>query len=192
MRKLVCVLVVLAFVAPASANLLSGTWSEYSSGWGGSGTWTGLDATGGSVSISGGGSYVAWQLVDVPADGDYTLAGDVSGSAGWIEVIFRLNPPWTAGEIAAGKAIDTDDVQFINKHEGSISGSLPVGIDPGWNHTALSNVITASAGDKLLVGMKAGDGGNAGPVNFANMDLTPEPTSALLLGLPILFLRRRR
>jgi hypothetical protein len=56
---------------------------------------------------------------------------------------------------------------------------------PQGNHGSVHNIGV------IVVGMKLG-GFPMGWVQFDNIVLTPEPTTLLLLGIPAIFLRRRR
>ena len=201
MRKAIVVMAMLAFVAPASANLLGPTWSEYVAGWG-SGSFP--INTQGTVQIqTGGGSNVAYQVIDVIPGEEYVLSGwatQTSGSSSyWTEVLLF---DYTGQNLAGGDGIDAPapDPNIQLKSDGwgmnqdvlkGAGAPFDVNIWGYPNNPARSMTITA-AGSQIVVAVKVGASGGSNDTTFSDMVLLPEPASALLLGLPMLFLRRRR
>ena len=198
MRKVIVLMAMLAFVAPASANLLGPVWQEYQAGWGsGSFSYPAADAV---VIDTSGGSNVAYQVIDVIPGEEYVLSGVLcgSGSAYWTEVLLF---DYTGQDLAAGDGIDAPapdpNIQLKSDGWGMNPGAYPgptlfdVTVWGYPNNPAASMTIIPGA-SQIVVGMKAGASGGSNHAEFSCLTLVPEPASALLLGRPMLFLRRRR
>ena len=219
MRKLVLVSLLTLLMSASSASAVNllvngdwGTgdetgWTRWRAPWGSGENWN-VTAAGPTppegtlhLNAAAGTSSFGWyQVVPVPAsepvtiDGDWT--GDVSPTA-WAEVmLFSVAPGTSANDIVS--RIDSGaGADIAAKKDGW-------GLNPPdvWDWAP----ITAAPGDGgfekhsigwVVVALKLGTGTwnpnhNGLSASFDNLVLTPEPAAALLLGLPMLLLRRRR
>lgn len=205
MKKLALLLVV-AIAVPASANMVvNGDWStgdetgwtQWNAPWGPGVTWSvdlgdGNPAPAGKL-VTSNSSFGWYQAITVVPGNSYTITADWKGTnIGWIEVLFfnddgrsvydQLDAPLAGSLIAKRDA-----------------GGLGGGPNFGWqsilNSQQNPNTIVAT-GTTMYVGLKVGAvpgyGGPDATGLFDNIVVTPEPATMLLLGLPALFLRRRR
>ena len=206
MRKLLCVMAVLALAAPVlGAPVVNGDfetgdetgWTRWRAPWGNSEVWSvgpgGNPGMAGTNSNSGYSSHGWYQRVPVIPSEIYTLVGDWTGDVsapGWAEL----------GVIICTEGMtDGDIVSAIDGGQGVVAKKDGWGLNPpdvwGWESITNSliepNDIHMTCAEAVVF---TKIGSQAGPctVSFDNIELVPEPTAALLLGLPILFLRRRR
>ena len=198
------VLAVLATSPAASAvNLLTnGDWSAGETGWERaypSGpdvtldydvTWSGPTPPEGTLYTTQG--SVGWiQPVEVSVGEVCTLAADWAGDdIGWAEImLFSYDYQPTAQEAGARADVgNAADIAYKRDNFG-LGG-------PTWDWEKAStqpfpggNGGTIHSLGWVVVATKLGNGGS---LTVDNITLTPEPAAALLLGLPMLFLRRRR
>lgn len=203
MRTLVCALVLLATVSAASgANLLTNGdfsagengWTRWRAPWGGTEQWDASGGVGLQYGNGGNGSYGWWQAVAVPAGTVVTLSADWNGfigDAGWAEVMLYTSA--NAGEDWGGRADGgaTADIAFKKD-----SWGLNPPTTWGWEAASLSPMPGGNGGTLISAGYVAVatklGGFPLGSVAFDNIVLTPEPASALLLGLGLALVRRRR
>ena len=215
MRKAVLLggLAIMLVVAPATnANLLTnGDWETGDetgwtrtppTSWGdGSDTWVvgapgcaPTPANAGHLSCNKG-SFGWYQVVPVPASTVVTVEADWMGnSVDWCEVML-----WTA----ASEPSD-DDVNnvFGPGPEAAVAYKKDAwGMNPpttrDWEKASLSPHHNGNGGTihslgYVVVGLKLGKSGGGASAAWDNITLLPEPTAALLLGLPMILLRRRR
>lgn len=212
MRALVCLVSLLAITAAASgANLLvngdfsapePAGWSRWGAPWGNYADWTIAGGTG-KVTLPGPGtwnSYGWYQAVAVPAGTVCNVSGRWQGDVdpfAWAEVMLFSVP--------AG----TDAATIVNKLDTGAAGDIAAKKD-GWGLNAPAvwqwapisgaphgNAGTVVSQGLVVVGTKLGTG-DWNPnhdmlfVEFDELVLTPEPATALLLGLALPLLRRRR
>ncbi len=198
MKKVIVAMAVLAMVSTANANLLSGTWQQYQAAWGGA-VFSNISDS--SVTIqTGGGSNVAYQVVNVTPGQTYTLSGTVAGQGSnyWTEVLlFEF-----AGEnLAGGDGIDAPapDANIQLKSDGfGLNGFVypgPTNFDTNvWAFppNGSPSLDITPAGNQIVVGLKAGASGGSNEANFTNVSLVPEPSALALIALGFLPLLRRR
>ena len=198
MRTLLCLIAALALVAPASAgNLDLGEAIPWAAGWGDpAGVVDNGDGTI-SASINNGSAGVFWRL---PAEASETISIEgawtgTTGAAGWAEVMmFTCTVGMSDGDIAAridNGSVAPDDIR-VKKDSWGLNPPNPW----GWEDiaaSALAPLEIHATCDEVIVALKVGHSGSGGPTQ-ATFDLTyvPEPAAALLLGLPMLLIRRRR
>ena len=201
MRKaIVCSLALMVCAATASANLVvngdwnTGNetgWTRWNSPWGGPFSWS-VDATDGQPAPSGklsaaGGSFGWYQWVPTNPGTIYTISGDWKGqNVGWAEIIF--------GNDDGRSEYDQLDAPVANNIVSKEDGGATYGWQPIDPSSKGSGAVTQVAtGPRMLVGLKLGQsGGGQSTAWYDNIAVTPEPATAILLGLPILLLRRRR
>ncbi len=198
--KKAMVVVLLAMAAPAFAgNLDLADAIPWKAPWGNAATVA--DQGGGVFNLSiapTGSAGIFWRLPAFPSEivqitGTWT--GDTDG-AGWAEVMmFTSTEGWTDADIIS--RIDTGNAaDIVAKHDAWGLNGLPAW---GWQPIEAAPMnppgglyeIHATCAE-VVVALKVGDGGGSG--TWATYDLTfvPEPAAALLLGLPLMLLRRRR
>lgn len=210
MRKALCVLAVLAVVSPAlAAPVVNGDFSAGESGWTrwsapwGTGTWAitnaGPTPPEGTLTTKYG-SFGWYQRVPVQVSEIYTLVGTWKGDVsnqGWAEVGYIM---CTEG------MTDSQIVSVIDAGAASITAAKKDGwgMNPPatWNWESIQ--LSPRPGgapfefhatcQEVTIFIKLGTINNSQTMNLSvdNIELVPEPATALLLGLPILFLRRRR
>lgn len=197
--KKAMVVVLLAMAAPAFAgNLDLADAIAWQASWGQAATVS--DQGGGvfNLSLSSGSAGIFWRLPAFPSEivritGTWT--GDTDG-AGWAEVMMftsteGLSDADIASRIDTGAAAD-----IVAKHD-----SWGLNGDPAWAWQPIEAAPANPPGGlyeihatcaEVIVGLKVGQSGGSG--TWATYDLTfvPEPAAALLLGLPLMLLRRRR
>ena len=203
MKKVAFILAIALIAAPASANLLTGTWGQYNASWGTS-TISGMSSTGVTIATTGG-SAVAYQVIPTTAGQSYTLSGHATQAPGvsayWTEVLLFDN---TGQNLPAGDGIDAPcpDGNIILKSDGwGMNQDVLAG--PGgaalstatWQYpnNPTGSLTIVAAGSSIVVGMKVGASGGNNTTQFTSLDLTPEPSALMLLlgGLPLLLRRRR-
>ena len=205
MKKLALLGLVLAVAAPAFAQnmVINGdfsagesNWTRWRAPWGSTEQW---DASMGVGRLSGGGGngsfgwfqvIPTWESEVVRLDGEWR--GDIGGT-GWAEFMLFSVPVGTSDADIANR-IDTGNAGDIAFKKDSWGMNPPT--NWGWQMASLSPHPNGNGGivhniGWIVVGLKLG-GFPIGWVEFDNIVLTPEPTTLLLLGLPALFLRRRR
>ncbi len=208
MKKLLCVGLLLALVAPAYAGVVNGDWATGETGWtrwaapwGASNysvTSAGPTPPEGTLNLNPGqsGSFGWWQGVACPVGWTCTVsadwAGDIDG-AGWAEVML-----WSqAAPGGEGNRADTGNAADIAFKKDSWGMNPPTAWQ--WQPASLSPHPGGNGGSVVsqgyvVVALKLGSVSGA-PVwaSFDNIVLTcvPEPVTMLLLGVPALFLRRR-
>jgi hypothetical protein len=204
MKKLAGLLLVLAVVAPASAvNLLvNGDFSAGETGW------TRWAAPWGASNYAVGptdlqylnqgqqGSFGLYQVVPVPASEMVEVsadwAGDING-AGWAEVMLYTSADPNANWANIADTGNASDIAFKKDSWGMNPPTAWT-----WQAASLSPHPSGNGGvihseGYVCVATKLGSvSGSAVGVEFDNIVLTPEPATMLLLGIPVLFLRRRR
>ncbi|HPD30386.1 MAG TPA: hypothetical protein PLL20_10345 [Phycisphaerae bacterium] len=197
--KKAMVFVLLAMAAPALAgNLNLADAKAWGAPWGQAATVSDQGNGVFNLSIGYGSAGVFWRLPAFPSEivritGTWT--GDCGG-AGWAEVMmFTSTEGMSDAEIA--NRIDTGNAaDIVAKHD---SWGLNGG--PAWPWQAIEAAPMTPPGGKyeihatcaeVVVALKVGQVGQPG--TWATYDLTfiPEPAAALLLGLPLMLLRRRR
>ena len=188
------------FDDPVSEN----GWTRWRAPWGTNEVWS--DPAGpssGDLGLSGNGSFGWWQRVPVIPSEIYTLqgewAGDVGG-AGWAEVmVFTSTEGLTDSDIAS--RVDTGAAADIAIKKDSWGLNPPTAW--GWEDVNNSKYdespnpppfeihMTCA---EAVIALKLGsvEGGGSQWVSYDNLELVPEPAAALLLGLPMLLIRRRR
>lgn len=211
MKRLVAVLFLLAVVAPASAGLVNGDfgtgteagWSRWRAPWGSTENWLVDPANGvpppcGTLFGGGGNGSFGWfqRIKVIPSevfqlDADWT--GNIGG-AGWAEMMFFSCTSGMSDQDVITR-IDTGNAADIAFKKDSWGMNPPT--QWGWQPASLSphpggnhGIIHATC-DEIVVAMKLG-GFPMGWVSFDNIRLIPEPATMLLLGIPAVFLRRRR
>lgn len=212
MKALVCVVSLLAMTAAVSgANLLvngdfsmdePAGWTRWNAPWGNYGDWTISGGTG-KHGLPGPGtwnSYGWYQAVAVPAGTACNVSGTWKGDVdpfAWAEVMLFSVPAGTPAATIVS-TIDTGAAANIAaKKDGW--GLNPPAV---WGWSPISAAPTGNAGSVVSQGLvvvatKIGTGDwnpnhNALYVEFDELVLTPEPATALLLGLALPFIRRRR
>jgi len=208
---LIGMLAVMAFAVSVNAqNLLVngdfGTgdetgWTRWRAPWGSTEVWSvtsnGPTPPEGTLSGGGGqGSFGWYQVVEVPASEMVAVeadwAGDI-GSAGWAEIMLYTSDSATADW--AGLA-DAGAAANIAYKKDSWGQNPPTTWD--WEKASLSPANNGNGGvihslGWVCVAVKLGaSGAPLGVLSVDNITLTPEPAAALLLGLPLLLIRRRR
>ncbi len=206
MRKLVRIVVLVTALACTATAFGQYQWTEdFSTGIGSWTQWTERGtaqnaAEAGWAHVGGdnfnGGIY---KTIALPLGaGTYTIDGlwkthGTSADSFWAEVLMyegvkTLNNgadynPGQNGTIADGETLYKNDTWTTkNGWNGQISATAPVFNSPSF---------TTTTGTITLV-LKTGNTGGTGAADFDDMSITPEPAAALLLGLPLLFVRRRR
>ena len=207
-RKLAAVVMLLAPVAPAGANLLANGdfsageagWTRWAAPWGASNyavTNLGLTPPEGTLSLNQGqnGSFGWFQVVPVPAGQHVVLdakwKGDIGG-AGWAEVML-----WTTADPTedAGHRADTGNAADIAFKKDSWGMNPPTVWD--WQAALLSKSPTGNSGavdsqGLVVVALKLGSvSGSPVTASIDSVSLVPEPAGSLLLGLIVLPLLRR-
>ena len=220
MRRIVWVsLLALALCATSAsaANVLDNPdWSTYDPAgseqgwtqWAGPGEWNaqapGNPTPAGQFTKTGGGGHGGWyQVVEAAAgtemnvDADWT--GDTAGG-GWAEVmLFSFDHDPSHAEVVAVFDLPGGPGGPVNQHIAYKHDSFGLPGGATWDWEAASSLPeqgefnngTIESDGWVVVGLKAGGGGGQWAA-WDNLVLTPEPATALLLGLPLLFLRRRR
>ena len=214
MRKIVvlCSLALMVFASTASAGLTNGDfddpvsengWTRWRAPWGANEVWS--DPAGpssGDLSLPGGnGSFGWYQRVAVAASEMVTISGEWTGdtgAAGWAEVMLFTS---TEG---------LSDADVANRCDAGAAGDIAFkkdswGLNPpnpwGWEPIGQSPFPDGNGGtihatcNEVVVALKLGSVGGDNPwVSYDNLviDVVPEPATALLLGLPLLLIRRRR
>jgi hypothetical protein len=212
MKKLALVGLVLAMAAPAFAQnmLVNGDfssgdetgWARWRAPWGSTENWSVADTDGmngpeGELYGAGGNGSFGWYQI-VPTFISETVRldaiwrGDIGG-AGWAELMLFSVPVGTL-EADIVTRLDTGAAGDIAYKKDSWGMNPPTAWD--WQPASASPHPSGNGGvihniGWIVVGMKLG----GFPMNWAQFDnivLTPEPTTLLLLGIPAIFLRRRR
>jgi len=199
MRKVLGSLVaVLAIAGAVNADLVDGgfeatgqpvEWVNQIAGWG-SGTYN-YDATSGGahsgsqyLNIStNGGSNAAYQIVTVAPNVQINLSWAVKGTASggyWTEVGWQ--------QLADGATVADPNDSPINLGVKYSNSGFPA-VPANWT---TGNIDLTPTGNTIAVFVKCGASGGSNNSSFDSLVLTPEPAAALLLGLPLLFVRRRR
>jgi hypothetical protein len=206
MKKVLCVVALLAVTSAAYAlPVVNGdwgtgdetAWTRWRAPWGAGETWAvtnnGPTPPEGSLSTSQSGSFGWYQRVPVIESETYQLVADWAGNVtapGWAEI----------GVIMGTDAMDDAAVVgAIDGGQGIIAKKDGWGLNPpaqwGWEPISLALVnpdtFHATSGE-VAVFIKLGANPGSVQLSVDNIELLPEPATALLLGLPILFLRRRR
>jgi hypothetical protein len=200
-KVLIGLVAVLAIAASASAALVVNGdfstgdetgWTHWRAPWGSGETWTvgspGNPAPGLTLS-AGNASFGSFQIVPVPAGELAVLNGEWKlTTVGWVEYdLFTMatnDPTGAANRIDTGAAADI----AFKKDGGS---SLPSFMSARTTTNAGFNGGSVVSLGYVVIGLKLG-GFPTGTASFDNITLTPEPVSLLLLGLPMLLIRRRR
>ncbi len=212
MRKLAVVLLLLAVAAPAVAanvvvngdfNAGEQGWTRWRAPWGAGEQWsitnTGPTPPEGTLSgVSGQNSSFGWfqRIPAIPSEYyhiDAIWAGDIGGS-GWAELMFFSG---TSGMSDADviTRIDTGNAADIAYKKDSWGMNPPTAWS--WQQASLSPHPGGNGGtihadsNEIVIGLKLG-GFPLGRVSYDNIVVTPEPVTMLLLGIPAIFLRRRR
>ncbi|MDM8004529.1 MAG: hypothetical protein QUV05_00015 [Phycisphaerae bacterium] len=203
--KKVIVIVILAVATPAFANMVvngdfsngENGWTRWRATWGTTENWDASTGVGNLYGGGGNGSFGWFQVVPtwvsefVKVDAMWT--GDIGGS-GWAEVMLFSVPVGTSDADIANR-LDTGAAADIAFKKDSWGMNPPTAWD--WQAASLSPHPSGNGGvihnteGWIVVGTKLG-GFPLGTVNFDNIVLTPEPAAMLLLGLPLLLVRRRR
>jgi len=207
--KFVCALVLLAAITPARANLIvngdfgagEANWTHWAAPWGGSNyaiTNAGPNLPEGTLSLAANqtGSFGWFQIVPVPVGLPVSVSATWKGAiggAGWAEIML-----WTTNNPLedAGLRADTGAAADIAFKKDSWGMNPPTAWDwqdaSGSPHPAGNGGMVVSQG-YVGVALKLGSGAPADvSLSFDNVVLTPEPGALLLLGIPVVFLRRRR
>jgi len=199
-------LVAVVLASSASANLLANGdwstgdetgWTRIPSSWGinmsWSVTWNGPTPPEGTLAADGG-SYGWYQTVPVDPGTPCTVTADWAGhTISWAEVMLWSVPAGTsAADIEA--TFDAGPTSAI-AYKKDAWGMNPPTTWP-WEAAALSPHPSGNGGTVIsqgvvVVGLKLGASGTPGDASFDNVVLTPEPSTALLLGLSLMLLRRR-
>ena len=196
MRTLLLVIAALAIATPAIAgNLDLGQAIPWAAPWGNAATV--VDNGDGTITASmapTGSAGVFWRLPAeeselVSIEGMWTGTTD---GAGWAEVMMFTS---TEG---------MSDVDIANRIDaGSTPGDIRVKHDSwnlgpstwGWEDiqaAALEPLEIHATCAEVVIAIKVGDGGGSGTQVTYDISYVPEPAAALLLGLPMLLVRRRR
>lgn len=211
MKKVLCLMAVLAITATASAlPVVNGDWgtgdetgwTRWRAPWGAGENWsvTNLGPTGpeGTLSSGGGNSFGWFQRVPVIPSEVYTLVADWSGALGvqggtngWAEVGVIMGTDGMS---------DGDIVNAVDGGQGIVAKKDTWGLNPpaawGWQPISLSLVnpadFHAATGEVAVFIKLGGNPGNGNWLSVDNIELLPEPAAVLLLGIPMLFIRRRR
>jgi hypothetical protein len=184
MRKAIALFAVLALAAPAMAVQLDiNDATPWQGGWGGPATL--IDNGDGSFDAQQtNGSAGAFWRIEAFASEIVTLSGSWEGSmdgAAWAEILlFTSTEGWTDGDVGSfinGTA--TGDPEIVAKYEASFPAE------------EFSYDIHATCAE-VIVAVKVGQAtGGMTDVTYS-LDVVPEPATALLLGLPLVLVRRRR
>jgi len=143
-------------------------------------------------------SFGWYQVIEVPASEEVTLSGDwTATNASWVEYMLfsvaSVDPVAIVGRLDSGAAAD---VAYKRDGWGMNGGGTF-----GWESATLSPHPSGNGGTIhslgfVVVGLKLGLSQWLEPTSdtasFDNIALTPEPAAMLLLGLPLLLIRRRR
>jgi hypothetical protein len=196
---------VLAIASVASANLVvngdfsagADGWTPWGSTWG-TGVWSIED---GKARITGTGSRGLLQAIPTVPGNSYTITADwaVTGNLHWGEILFfnddgrAMMTQLDGSGMVQGSIITKVDGWGMN---GQTTPGFPALVPamteaywfPGGNFT---NTVVAT-GDHMIVSIKAGTA--EGNVDYwaDNIVVTPEPVTALLIGVSMLLVRRRR
>jgi hypothetical protein len=200
MRKIVFVGIVLAMVAPAMAsNLDPAAAKPWAAPWGHQATMTVGPNNAVSLDIdnNNGSTGFFWRLPAVESE-MFALSGTWSGTGApqnsWSEVlIFSCTEGWTDAQIGAYiDATANGNAAIVAKKDGWGMGA-PTNLS--WTN---ENITAAATGwgpftihaecAEVVIALKVG---NAATTTY-DLTYTPEPAAALLLGLPMLLVRRRR
>ena len=198
MRKLLLsVLVVGMIAAPASADLLldpaaatpwHAPWGDPALVSGGPGDFSmQIPSNNGSAGIFW--RLPAWESEIIDVLGQWQ--GDCGG-AGWAEIMVFTSTEGLEDSVVANR-MDVGNVADIwVKHDSwGLNGGPAFGPEP-YPDAQMPGGQTLplhATCNEVIVGLKVG---NTADVNWIGLDYVPEPVSALLLGLPMLFIRRRR
>lgn len=219
---LVSLLAMMAFATTASANLIVNGgfdtgdetgWTRWNSPWGGGQVWEVLDCDceqgtcpepcddlQGRLRLPPNAtrSFGWFQRIAVQASTTYTLSGCWCGELldhGWAEVMmFTCTEGMSDSDIAS--RLDTGNAADIvaKKDTWGLNPPNPWDCD-NLADSAMNPFDIHATCNEIVIGMKLGsDTGKAQDrwVCFDHLSLVPEPTTALLLGLPLVLLRRRR
>ncbi|MGQ9650945.1 MAG: hypothetical protein ACUVXJ_12615 [Phycisphaerae bacterium] len=195
--KKAMVLVLLAMAAPALAgNLNLADAIPWGAPWGQQATVSDQGNGVFNLSIGYGSAGIFWRLPAVPSEmvqitGMWT--GDC-GSAGWVEVMMFTSTEGMTNAAIASRIDTGNPADIVAKHD-----SWGLNGPPAWNWQEIEAAPMPPPGGKyqipatseVVVALKVGSVGNG---SWATYDLTfvPEPAVALLLGLPLMLVRRRR
>ena len=201
MRKVVLLSAVALMVsasAVVAAPLSAADGTDWKASWGGQADITdnGDGSMHGDLAGNDGSSGKYWRIPVIPSE-TYTLLGDWagdSGGGGWAEVMLVTSTEgMDHGDIVGILDGPGESGMVLSKYDSWGLGPNPWDediMDSDWQapaHTVAPNPMHATCAE-IVVGLKVG--------NTAEYDITlelvPEPASALLLGLPLLLIRRRR
>ena len=208
MRGLLVALTCMVLAGPVTAGLSNGDWSagetdwtQWRAPWGGGENWlvtsNGPTPLEGTLYLPAGNASFGWyQKTTCPVGWICTVnadwAGDISG-AGWAEVMLWSTPDPL--EDAGGRADvgNAGDIAFKNDSWGMNPPTAWVWQPASLSPYPLGNGGTVVSQGTVVVALKLGGFSPPEWVSFDNIVLTcvPEPTSLLLLGLPLMLLRRR-
>ena len=197
MRKVLCLIAVLAMASSAFAgNLDVGAAIPWHAPWGDPADVT--DLGGGVINLdigsNNGSAGIFWRLPAFPSEivsVTGTWEGDCGGS-GWAEVMFFTSTEGLDDSVVANRMDVGAGIDIAAKHDswglngGPVFGPEPIEAAP---HPSPGGVFELHATcSEVIIGLKVGNTANV------TYDLTyiPEPATALLLGLPLLLVRRRR
>ena len=188
------------FDDPVSEN----GWTRWRAPWGTNEVWS--DPPGpsaGRLELSGNGSFGWYQRMEVIPSEIYTLVGEWQGdigSAGWAEIMVftsteGMSEQDIVSRIDSGAAADI----AIKKDSWGLNPPTVWGwddvnnskFDGSPNPPPFEIHMTCA---EAVIALKLGSVQNGGAqwVEYDNLELVPEPAAALLLGLPMLLIRRRR
>lgn len=192
--KKAMVFVLLAMAAPALAgNLNLADAKPWAAPWGNPATVSDQGNGVFNLSIGYGSAGVFWRLPALPSEivkitGSWTGS---TGNLGWAEVMMftsteGLSDAEIANRIDVGNAADI----VAKKDSWGLNPPNPWGWEDILAAKTNPQEIHATCSE-VVVALKVGSVGNG---TWATYDLTfiPEPAAALLLGLPLMLLRRRR
>ena len=170
-------------------------WTRWAAPWGGPNNW---DASAGVGHLdTGAGSFGWYQRVPVIPSEIYTLVGEWQGDVsapGWAEI----------GVIVSTEGMsDSEVVGVIDGPAGShvLAKKDGWGLNPpaAWDWDSIANAPYEDSNMEVhmtcaeaVVFLKLGSNPGNVWVEFDNIELVPEPAAVLLLGLPMLLIRRRR
>lgn len=206
MRTLVCLLSVLAIATAANgANLVvNGDFSDGETGWT---EWASPWGIGdsivedGMVKITGQGSRGYVQPIATTPGQDYTITADwaANGQLHWGEVLFFNDD----GRAIYDQLDQPNNSSVIVKVDGwGMNGGATVGFPslvPAmsgdyWYPAGIFTNTVKATGNLMWVSLKGGASDQGGAIQYFadNVVVTPEPVTALLLGLSLVLVRRHR
>lgn len=177
-------------------------WTQWQAPWTSGGTAYNTDAGKGelSFSVDHAGQFGWFQRVAVEPSNVYTLVGDWEGDvgvSGWAGILmFGCTEAMTDQEIVDRILASAPADIVVTKD--SFGTNLPMGGPWSWEFEPISGAATNSLDihatcTEIVVALELLTvGGDAPHVSFDNLALVPEPTTALLMCLGCLLIRRRR